>query len=82
MAGRCEDGYFFEPVVFENLPHNCRTNQKEIFGSVVTLILFDTQAQVLAWANSTEYDLSATIRTIHLARVYRVSHQLQSGMCG
>ena len=39
---RCEDGYFLEPVVFKNLPHNCRTNQEEIFGSVVTLIMFDT----------------------------------------
>ena len=31
----------------------------------------------MAWANSTEYDLSATIWTTHLVRVHRVSHQLQ-----
>ena len=80
VPGRCEGGYFLEPTVFENLPHDCRTNQEEIFGPVVTLTPFDTEEQVVAWANSTEYGLSATIWTTNLARAHRVSHQLQSGI--
>jgi len=47
---------------------------------VVTLTPFDTEEQVVAWANSTEYGLSATVWTTNLARAHRVSHQLQSGI--
>ena len=40
--GRCANGYFIEPTVFEGLSYDCPTNQEEIFGPVVTLTPFDT----------------------------------------
>ena len=80
VPGRCEGGYFLEPTVFENLPHDCRTNQEEIFGPVVTLTPFDTEEEALAWANSTDYGLSATIWTTNLNRAHRVAQLLHSGI--
>jgi aminomuconate-semialdehyde/2-hydroxymuconate-6-semialdehyde dehydrogenase len=59
--GRCANGYFIEPTIFEGLPHDCRTNQEEIFGPVVTLQPFDSETEVLTYANSTSYGLAAAL---------------------
>jgi aminomuconate-semialdehyde/2-hydroxymuconate-6-semialdehyde dehydrogenase len=75
-----EDGYYMEPTVIENLPFDCRTNQEEIFGPVVTLTPFETEEEVLSYANSTKYGLSATIWTENLSRAQKMSHQLDSGI--
>lgn len=80
LPGRCEQGYFIEPTVITNLPHDCRTNQEEIFGPVVTIMPFDTEEEVLRYANSTAYGLSATLWTENLKRAHRVSAQLKSGI--
>mgnify|MGYP002397491508 FL=1 len=78
--GRCKDGFFIEPTVIENLPYNCRTNQEEIFGPVVTLTPFDTEEEVLKMANSTNYGLAATVWTTHLTKAHRVAAALHSGI--
>lgn len=78
--GDCKDGYFIEPTVIEGLSHNCRTNQEEIFGPVVTLQPFDTEEEVLSWANSTNYGLAATVWTQHLTRAHRVASKLHNGI--
>ena len=80
VPGRCAEGYFLQPTVFEGLAPECRVNQEEIFGPVVTLTPFDTEAEVLAWANGTEYGLSATIWTRDLARAHRLAQQLHAGV--
>lgn len=80
LGGRCADGYFIEPTIIENLRHDCRTNQEEIFGAVVTISPFDTEEEVLHYANSTEYGLSATVWTENLSRAHRVAEQLESGI--
>jgi aminomuconate-semialdehyde/2-hydroxymuconate-6-semialdehyde dehydrogenase len=78
--GECKDGYFIEPTVIEGLSHGCRTNQEEIFGPVVTLQPFDTEEEVLTWANSTNYGLAATVWTQHLTRAHRVASKLHNGI--
>ncbi|GAA4307257.1 aldehyde dehydrogenase [Nibribacter koreensis] len=80
LEGRCANGFFLQPTVFENLPHSCRTNTEEIFGPVVTLIPFDTEEDAISYANATEYGLSASVWTNDLTRAHRVSHQLHAGM--
>jgi aminomuconate-semialdehyde/2-hydroxymuconate-6-semialdehyde dehydrogenase len=78
--GRCANGWFIEPTVIEGLPHNCRTNQEEIFGPVATLIPFETEDEVVAMANSTKYGLAAVIWTENLSKAHRVAANLQSGI--
>jgi aminomuconate-semialdehyde/2-hydroxymuconate-6-semialdehyde dehydrogenase len=79
-AGRCAQGWFFEPTVIEGLPVECRTNQEEIFGPVVSLIPFDDEQQAVRMANGTRYGLSATIWTNDLGRAHRVAERLESGV--
>ncbi len=73
-------GWFIDPTVIEGLSHDCRTNQEEIFGPVVTIMPFDTEEEVLAYANGVRYGLSATIWTENLSRAHRVSSSLESGV--
>jgi len=80
LDGRCRDGWFIEPTVIDNLPHDCRTNQEEIFGPVATITPFDTEDEVLGYANSVRYGLSATVWTENLSRAHRVAAQIESGI--
>jgi aminomuconate-semialdehyde/2-hydroxymuconate-6-semialdehyde dehydrogenase len=78
--GRCKDGYFIEPTIFENLGANCRTNMEEIFGPVVTLQSFKTEEEALQLANTSDYGLSATIWTQDVSRANRVAGKVHSGI--
>lgn len=78
--GRCANGYFIQPTVIEGLGPACQTNQEEIFGPVVTLQSFKTEAEALALANATQYGLAATIWTQDITRAHRVGAAVQSGI--
>jgi aminomuconate-semialdehyde/2-hydroxymuconate-6-semialdehyde dehydrogenase len=78
--GRCKNGWFIEPTIIEGLPYNCRTNQEEIFGPVVTLTPFDTEEEVLTMANSTQYGLSSTIWTENLTRAHQMAANFKAGI--
>ena len=80
LEGRCKDGYFLAPTVFEGLPPTCRTNQEEIFGPVVTLTPFDTEEEALALANGTEYGLASTVWTTNLQVAHRMAAGLHAGI--
>jgi aminomuconate-semialdehyde/2-hydroxymuconate-6-semialdehyde dehydrogenase len=80
MSGRCAEGYFVEPTVITGLDEKCRTNQEEIFGPVVTIMPFDSEEDVIVFANSTPYGLAATIWTENLTRAHRVAARVKSGI--
>ena len=80
IPGRCENGFFVGPTIIADLDCNCRTNQEEIFGPVISLIPFDSEAQVIHEANNTPYGLSATLWTENLTRAHRVAAALKSGI--
>lgn len=80
LEGRCRDGYFVAPTVFENLSYDCRVNQEEIFGPIATLIPFDNEAQAIVYANSTRFGLSASLWSDNVHRCHRVAHALQAGV--
>jgi aminomuconate-semialdehyde/2-hydroxymuconate-6-semialdehyde dehydrogenase len=73
-------GWFIEPTVIEGLSETCRTNQEEIFGPVVTLQPFDSEEEVLRYANGTKYGLASTVWTSDLTRAHRVAAQLHTGI--
>lgn len=80
LDGRCKNGLFIQPTIIEGLKQNCRTNQEEIFGPVVTLQPFDTEEEALQLANDSSYGLSATIWTENLTRAHRFAAKVQSGI--
>lgn len=80
MSGRLEDGYFIEPTVIEGLDQNCRTNQEEIFGPVVTIDTFKSEAEALEKANATIYGLASTVWTNDLKRAHRIAGEIHAGI--
>jgi aminomuconate-semialdehyde/2-hydroxymuconate-6-semialdehyde dehydrogenase len=75
-----EHGYYMEPTVIEVQNDQCRVNQEEIFGPVVTIMPFTTEDEVLAMANNVKYGLSATLWTNDLGRTMRMTEELQAGI--
>ncbi len=75
-----EYGYYLDPTVIEVDTDECRVNQEEIFGPVVTIMPFKNENEVLQMANKVKYGLSATLWTNDLKRTMRMSNQLQAGI--
>lgn len=80
MEGEYAEGYYLRPTVIEGLAYDCRTNQEEIFGPVVTITAFDTEEEVLMMANSTQYGLSSTLWTNDLKRAHRMADKIHAGI--
>ena len=73
-------GYFIEPTVIEGLSQQCRTNQEEIFGPVVTIQPFDREEEALALANASDYGLASVIWSNDIKRCHRVARALHAGI--
>jgi aminomuconate-semialdehyde/2-hydroxymuconate-6-semialdehyde dehydrogenase len=80
LDGRCADGWFIQPTVIEGLSQDCRTNTEEIFGPVVTIMPFDSEDEMLDYANCVQYGLSASVWTENLSRAHRVASKLDVGI--
>jgi aminomuconate-semialdehyde/2-hydroxymuconate-6-semialdehyde dehydrogenase len=81
LGGKFAGGFFIEPTVIENLGPSCTTNQEEIFGPVVTLQPFDSEAEALQLANASHYGLAACIWTQDISVAHRLAANIQSGIC-
>ncbi len=75
-----KNGYYMEPTIIEVPTDECRVNQEEIFGPVVTIMPFKTEEEVLKMANKVKYGLSATLWTSNLSRTMRMTKQLEAGI--
>ncbi|MBS1547481.1 MAG: aldehyde dehydrogenase [Bacteroidetes bacterium] len=80
LEGNLRNGWYMAPTVIEGLGPQCRTNQEEIFGPVVTLQPFDTEDEAVENANGTPYGLASTLWTSDGTRMHRVAHRLKSGI--
>jgi acyl-CoA reductase-like NAD-dependent aldehyde dehydrogenase len=72
-------GAYIPPTVFTEATPTCRIAREEIFGPVVAIVPFDTEAEALAIANDTTYGLSAGVFTRDLDRAWRVTRGLKAG---
>jgi len=80
LSGEYAGGWYVAPTVIEGLSPEARCNQEEIFGPVVSIAPFDTEAEALLLANSTDYGLSATVWTENLSRAHRFARGLEAGI--
>jgi acyl-CoA reductase-like NAD-dependent aldehyde dehydrogenase len=72
-------GYFVAATIFGEVDNDCRVAQEEIFGPVVSLIRFTSEAEALAIANRTRYGLAAGVWTENLRRAHRMLAKLRAG---
>jgi aminomuconate-semialdehyde/2-hydroxymuconate-6-semialdehyde dehydrogenase len=79
LGERCKNGAFLEPAVIVGLGPDCRVNQEEIFGPVVTVTPFRTEEEVVRYANAAPFGLSASLWTRDLGRAHRVAERLECG---
>lgn len=80
LEGELANGWYLEPTIVEGLDARCKTNLEEIFGPVVTIMAFDSEEEVLDYANCTEYGLASTVWTSNLKRAHRVADGLKTGI--
>ncbi len=76
---RCRDGFFFPPTIITGLPVGCRVNREEIFGPVITITPFESEEEVIGYANDNEYGLASSVWTQNLNRAHRVAEQIHTG---
>jgi gamma-glutamyl-gamma-aminobutyraldehyde dehydrogenase len=75
-------GWFVPPTVFDGVRNDMRIAREEIFGPVLSVIEFDTEAEAVALANDTPYGLAASLYTHDLDRAHRVARDLKAGVVG
>lgn len=73
-------GFFTRPTVLADVTPDMRVFQEEIFGPVLTVTPFDTEAEAIALANDTPYGLAGYVQTADPARADRVARTLRVGM--
>ncbi|WP_298500146.1 NAD-dependent succinate-semialdehyde dehydrogenase [uncultured Maritimibacter sp.] len=75
-------GTFFEPTVLTGVTADMAVAREETFGPVAPLFKFDTDDEVVAASNDTEFGLASYFYTRDLARAWRVGERLEYGMVG
>jgi gamma-glutamyl-gamma-aminobutyraldehyde dehydrogenase len=72
-------GCFVQPTVFADVTPENALAREEIFGPVLAVMTFDTEAQAVELANRSIYGLAASLWTQNLSRAHRVAEQLRAG---
>jgi betaine-aldehyde dehydrogenase/5-carboxymethyl-2-hydroxymuconic-semialdehyde dehydrogenase len=74
-----DDGLWYLPTLIEPRSNDAEIVQHEVFGPVLTLQTFDTEAEAIALANSTPYGLSAMVFTSDQAKADRFGEGVRAG---
>ncbi|WP_171123042.1 MULTISPECIES: betaine-aldehyde dehydrogenase [unclassified Ruegeria] len=75
------DGFYMQPTVFADVTDDMTIAREEIFGPVMSVLDFDTEAEVLARANDNEFGLAAGVFTNDLTRAHRIVAGFEAGTC-
>lgn len=81
MDGALAQGNYVQPTVFTDCMDDMTVVREEIFGPVMSILVYDDEDEAIRRANDTHYGLAAGVMTENLSRAHRVIHQLQAGIC-
>ncbi|TDL29212.1 aldehyde dehydrogenase [Rickenella mellea] len=73
-------GSFFAPTIVSDIPLNDALWREEVFGPVVVVKRFKTEAEGVDLANDSKYGLGAGIWTSDLSRAHRVAADIEAGL--
>lgn len=76
------EGYFFEPTIISDMTPEMLTTQEEVFGPLLGLYRFETEAEVVKLANNTSMGLASYFFTRSVDRTWRMLESLEAGMIG
>ena len=75
-------GLFFEPTILTGVTADMKVAREETFGPVAPLFCFDTEEEVIAMANATEFGLASYFYARDISQIFRVAEALEYGMVG
>ena len=78
-ARETSGGFYVEPTVFDRVDNSMSIAREEIFGPVMSVIRFKTEAEAIAMANASSYGLQASVWSDNLNRAHRVARALRAG---
>jgi len=78
--GKCADGYFFCPTIFDEVAPSMRIAQEEIFGPVLSIIEIKSFEEAIEVLNGTPYGLSSSIYTQDVGRAFRAMRDIEAGI--
>jgi gamma-glutamyl-gamma-aminobutyraldehyde dehydrogenase len=79
QARESSGGYYVEPTVFDGVANGMTIAREEIFGPVMSVIRFKTEAEAVALANASSYGLQASVWSDNVNRAHRVARALRAG---
>ncbi len=79
VQGELAGGYFIPPTIFGDVDQASSLARDEIFGPVLSILPFSTEAEVVAKVNDSPFGLSAYVHTSDVSRAHRVAAVLDVG---
>ncbi|WP_428037067.1 aldehyde dehydrogenase family protein, partial [Amphritea sp.] len=80
MAGELAEGNWIQPTIWTGLPETATAVREEIFGPCCHICPFDSESEVVGYANANDYGLSTTIWTNDLTRAHRMAAAVEVGV--
>lgn len=77
----CEEGFFVAPTVFTDCRDDMKICREEIFGPVMTVLVFEDEEEVIVRANNSAYGLAAGVFSNDIRQAHRVVAKLEAGIC-
>jgi len=79
-GGAYDTGCYIEPTIFTDVRPGMRIEQEEIFGPVLSVIVFDTEGEAVELANGTKYGLNSGVFTQDVGKAVRFARRSEAGL--